>query len=121
MLLAGAHYIRPAPVEVALVATVRHNGLMPPASVHGHALLNYLIDQGGPVNLETLRKWAQEAHGLQARYHTCSAHDLTFEGILGFLQERTKVVFQDGAVSAAVTHVCSHDDDHPHVADDGHH
>jgi hypothetical protein len=47
--------------------------------------------------------------------------DLTFDGIMGFLQERNKVIFQDGSISAAVTHVCSHDDDPTHVTDDGHH
>ena len=71
--------------------------------------------------MEALRKWAESAHGQQARYHTCSAHDLTFDGLLGFLQERNKVALRDGSISAAVTHVCSHDGDHPHVTDAGHH
>ena len=93
---------------------------MPPTSIHGHALLNYLIDQGGPVKVEALRKWAEKAHGAQTLYHTCSAANLTFDGILGFLQERSKVILQDGTVSALVSHVCSHDDD-PQVDGDAYH
>jgi probable metal-binding protein len=114
-------FLRQVPIDVAPLPTVRQNGLMPSASIHGHVLLNYLIDLGKPVKIEALRKWAREAHGQQARYHTCSVQDLTLDGILGFLQERNKVTLQNGSISAAVTHVCSHDDDPTHLTDNGHH
>lgn len=106
---------------MALPAAVRQNGAMLPESIHGHALLNYIIDQSEPVKVETLRDWAHAIHGKQARYHTCSAKDLSLDDILSFFQTRNKITIEGGAITAAVSHVCSHEHGHDHTDHGGHH
>lgn len=90
-----------------------HNGRMQTGSTHGHALLNYIIDNGGQVNLDTLRQWAQSTHGNDARYHTCSVEGLSLDGILQFFQERNKVAVIGTAVSVNVQNICKHPDSPP--------
>ena len=59
-------------------------------SIHGHSLLNHLLDLGGSESLDLLRQWAHSSHGPDARYHTCSAQGLTYDSLMQFLLERNK-------------------------------
>ena|ERR1039457_942033 len=96
-------------------------GCMTTQSIHGHTLLNHVLDLGGNESLTTLRKWAETSHGLDARYHTCSAQGLTYDGLLQFLLERNKIEVSGDRISVIADHVCSHEHEHSdtsHVAHD---
>lgn len=85
---------------------------MQSGSIHGHAILNYIIDHGGQVSLDGLRQWARATHGENARYHTCSIQDLPFDAILRFLTERNKITVLDDCASVNVQNICGHGE-HP--------
>ncbi len=87
-------------------------GTMTTASIHGHNLLNHILDLGGSESLTTLRKWAETSHGLDAHYHTCSAQELTYEGLLQFLLERGKIEITGDRIFVIAEHVCTHDHEH---------
>ena len=87
-------------------------GCMTTPSIHGHTLLNHILDLGGSESLTTLRKWADTTHGSDARYHTCSAQELTYEGLLQFLLERNKIEICGARISVIADHVCSHEHEH---------
>lgn len=90
-------------------------------SIHGHIVLNHILDLGGSESLITLRNWSEACHGLDARYHTCSAQDLTYEGLLQFLLGRKKIEVTGDRVRVTADHVCSHEHEHSdanHVVSD---
>lgn len=89
-------------------------------SIHGHKLLNHILDLGGSEPCDELRSWASSTHGLDAQYHTCSAQGLSFDSLLQFLLDRNKIEISDNRVRVIADHVCSHDDD-PSVSDHGAH
>jgi probable metal-binding protein len=89
---------------------MRQTEAMQSASTHGHAILNYIIEQGGQVDIDKLRQWAHTEHGDSARYHTCSVEGLPLDGILQFLAARSKISVQDGCVSVNVQNICSHEE-----------
>jgi probable metal-binding protein len=93
---------------------------MPTPSIHGHKLLNHILDLGGSEPLDALRLWAASTHGPDAQYHTCSAEELTFDSLMQFLLDRNKIEISDNRVRVIADHVCSHDDDHS-VPDHGAH
>ncbi len=82
-------------------------------SIHGHSLLNHLLDLGGSESLDLLRQWAHSSHGPDARYHTCSAQGLTYDSLMQFLLERNKIEIVNHRVRVIADHVCSHEDDNP--------
>jgi probable metal-binding protein len=81
------------------------------SSTHGHELLNHVLDMGGSESLPTLRQWAQSTHGPEARYHTCSAQELTFDGLLQFLLDRNKIEINSGRLRVIADHVCADEAD----------
>ncbi len=85
-------------------------------SIHGHTVLNHILDLGGSESLTTLRNWVQTSHGLDARYHTCSVRDLTYEGLLQLLLERNKIEVTGDRIRVIADYVCSHDHEHADVS-----
>ena len=83
---------------------------MQTGSTHGHALLDYIIDNGGQVDMSQLRQWALTAHGNDAHYHTCSLEGLSLDGILQFFQEHNKVSVTGTDVSVNARNICAHED-----------
>lgn len=59
-------------------------------SIHGHALMEWLAEMG-PMPRETLVASAGDAFGAQARFHTCSASDLSAEGLVDLLSSKGKI------------------------------
>jgi probable metal-binding protein len=59
-------------------------------SIHGHALMEWLGEKG-PLSRESLLASAGETFGAQARFHTCSASDLSAEGLVDLLASKGKI------------------------------
>jgi probable metal-binding protein len=79
-----------------------------PDSVHGHEVLDLVLDAPQPLTLEALEAQVGERFGRDARFHTCSASDLTFAELLDFLQLRGKLVPAGGGVAADRSQICDH-------------
>ena len=80
-------------------------------TIHGHTLLNHILEQGGREDIDSLRTWARSTHGSEARYHTCSADGLTLDGLLQFFVDRRKIAIADNWASVVRENVCSQSDD----------
>ncbi len=88
---------------------------MTDTTVHGHDVLNYLVAAGGTVNRAALVSWATEAHGPDARYHTCSRNGMSLDELLGFLESRGKLALAGETLQVFPEKMCGHDaHDHPH-------
>jgi probable metal-binding protein len=88
-------------------------------SVHGHIILQAIIDAGGQLPLEELRTIASSRHGGDATYHTCSAQGMSFDGLIEFLTSRKKTQIEEGRISVFVENMCEHGDAaHTHSDDE---
>ncbi|MGC4068109.1 MAG: YecH family protein [Polyangiaceae bacterium] len=84
------------------------------ANLHGHVILERIIEAGGTMPLGNLRDFA-ESHGRDATYFTCSASGMSFDDLLEFLTNRNKISIADGQVTVYVENMCKHgDDEHAH-------
>jgi probable metal-binding protein len=79
--------------------------------IHGHEVMRMMG--------ETSRAWTRlelvaaivDRFGAEARFHTCSAANLTAEGIVAFLESRGKFVFaSDAAFRVDPSRICNHDE-----------
>jgi probable metal-binding protein len=84
------------------------------ANIHGHVILERIIEAGGTIPLGNLRAFA-ESHGCDATYYTCSVSGMSFDDLLEFLTTRNKISIADGQVTVYVENMCRHgDDEHAH-------
>lgn len=79
-----------------------------PERVHGHAVLEILLAAPSPMTRAALLQTTEEEFGADARYHTCSADDMTIEELLQFLLERRKITEADGYLTAHREEMCDH-------------
>ncbi len=79
-----------------------------PQSIHGHEVLEAILAHPGPVARAELAARMAEAHGADARYHTCSADDMPFDGLMAFLLERGKITETAAGVVAHREEMCQH-------------
>ena len=84
--------------------------------IHGHDILRLLHAAYPPW---TRPRLAQEVHrrfGPHARFHTCSAADMTLDELIAFLAARGKLVEHDGCLTADISKMCSADGHDAHAA-----
>lgn len=75
-------------------------------SIHGHALMEWLGEKG-PLPREALVASACETFGADARFHTCSASDLSAEGLVDLLASKGKIGTGDQGLFLAMA-PCDH-------------
>lgn len=61
-------------------------------SVHGHDVMALMVAQGGAIIKPELISLMGQKFGLSARYHTCSAVDLSAEALLQLLMHKGKLL-----------------------------
>ena len=59
-------------------------------SIHGHEVMRKMIESGEAYTQDTLRTAIGDWFGGTARFHTCSAENMTAEALIAFLAERRK-------------------------------
>lgn len=82
--------------------------------VHGHEILERLITAGGTMRLGDLRGAAFSAFGEDAQYHTCSAQGMSFDELIDFLAQRSKVEVVAGQITVFAENVCAGGASHDH-------
>ncbi len=70
-----------------------------PKQIHGHEVLNMMLEAGRAFTTEELIRAIHERFGTTARFHTCSAEDLDAVGLVEFLARRGKFVPAEAADS----------------------
>jgi len=83
------------------------------SSIHGHEVINMMVESGRPYTVASLRDAIVARFGAEARFHTCSAEGLTPEGLIEFLGARGKLAPVEGGFVFGAGAACGHDD-HSH-------
>ena len=77
-------------------------------SIHGHDVLNMMIESGKQYTEQSLVQAIDSRFGNNARFHTCSAENMTAAGLVAFLAARGKFIPADEGFSTHVSKICRH-------------
>jgi probable metal-binding protein len=77
-------------------------------SIHGHAVMDRMTASGRTFSRESLVAFITAEFGPAARFHTCSAADLTAAELVDFLVARGKFTGPPSALTLDRDRVCSH-------------
>ena len=78
------------------------------ASIHGHEVLTMMIESGEQYSEESLIAAITARFGDEARFHTCSAADMTAAELVAFLAARGKFIPQASGFSTHGSKICRH-------------
>lgn len=76
--------------------------------IHGHDVLDYMIASGETFTREKLATAMTAKFGAEARYHTCSAGNMTAGQLIDFLSARGKFRGNATGFTVATEHICHH-------------
>jgi probable metal-binding protein len=77
-------------------------------SIHGHDVLNMMIESGEQYTEQSLVQAIDSRFGNNARFHTCSAENMTAAELVAFLAARGKFIPADEGFSTHVSKICLH-------------
>ena len=78
------------------------------SSIHGHEVIEMIIDSGRPWKRQELLNTIAAKWGGEARFHTCSAEGMDATGLIQFLSMRGKFIESESGVVMDRTKVCNH-------------
>ncbi|HIA1116530.1 TPA: YecH family metal-binding protein [Salmonella enterica subsp. enterica serovar Muenchen] len=73
-------------------------------SIHGHEVLNMMIESGEQYTHTSL----EAAIKARARFHTCSASDMTAAELVAFLAAKGKFIAVEDGFSTHESKICRH-------------
>lgn len=79
-----------------------------PTQIHGHDVIDFMIAAKMPFARATLLEAMQVKFGPEARYHTCSAENMTADQLIDFLAQRGKFKGSAAAFTVDTDRVCRH-------------
>jgi probable metal-binding protein len=77
-------------------------------SIHGHDVVNMMIESGEQYTEQSLVQAIDSRFGNNARFHTCSAENMTAAELVAFLAARGKFIPADEGFSTHVSKICRH-------------
>ena len=75
-------------------------------SIHGHKVMQKMIDSGQVYTEDSLRAAIAQWFGLSARFHTCSAEAMTADELIAFLAERRKFYSEEEGFKVNEDEIC---------------
>ena len=76
--------------------------------IHGHEVMKMMIDDGVEYTPETLAAAIIRKFGEGARFHTCSASNMTADEIVAFLDAKGKFVEKGAGFTTVPDKICKH-------------
>jgi probable metal-binding protein len=76
--------------------------------IHGHEVMQMMLTSGKAYTKASLVDEIIKNFGADARFHTCSAEDLTAEQLVAFLEAKGKFVGQAGGFQTSADRMCQH-------------
>ena len=76
--------------------------------IHGHEVIQMMLDSGKAYTRTSLLADIVAKFGAGARFFTCSAEDLTPEGIIDFLEAKGKFVSREDGFQTSTDLMCQH-------------
>ncbi|MEO3988239.1 YecH family metal-binding protein [Pseudocitrobacter cyperus] len=77
-------------------------------SIHGHEVLNMMIAAGGQYSTESLVTAIEARFGAEARFHTCSAENMSAAELVAFFAQKGKFIPLDAGFTTAESKICRH-------------
>lgn len=77
-------------------------------SIHGHEVLNMMIDSGEQYSIESLEAAIHARFGEKARFHTCSAENMSAAELVAFLHKKGKFIPQESGFTTVESKICRH-------------
>ena len=77
-------------------------------SIHGHEVLQMMISSDESYTVATLEAAIIARFGKEARFHTCSAENLSAAELVAFLQKKGKFIAADGGFNTHESKICRH-------------
>ena len=77
-------------------------------SIHGHEVLNMMIESGEQYTHASLEAAIKARFGEQARFHTCSAEGMTAGELVAFLAAKGKFIPSEDGFSTDQSKICRH-------------
>ncbi len=77
-------------------------------SIHGHDVMEMMVASEKTYSRETLELAINEKFGSEARFHVCSASDMTAKELIVCLKEKGKFVGPEDAFKTEASHICKH-------------
>ncbi len=77
-------------------------------SVHGHDVLNMMLEADTPWQRETLILAIQRRFGEDTRFHTCSQSGLSAAELVDFLEKKGKFVPAGAGFNTQAEKICRH-------------
>ncbi|HCR3984702.1 TPA: YecH family protein [Kluyvera ascorbata] len=77
-------------------------------SIHGHEVLNMMIASGEQYSVESLEAAIHARFGEQARFHTCSAENMTAGELVAFLRNKGKFIPLESGFTTEESKICRH-------------
>ncbi|MDU1519419.1 MAG: YecH family protein [Klebsiella michiganensis] len=77
-------------------------------SIHGHEVLQMMISSGESYTVATLEAAIIARFGKEARFHTCSAENLSAAELVAFLQKKGKLIAVDEGFNTHESKICRH-------------
>jgi probable metal-binding protein len=78
-------------------------------SIHGHDVMRMMVEAGRSFTESELEEAIVRKFGAQARFHTCSASEMTPKELIGFLKMRNKFIISDNAMGMNPDNICDHE------------
>jgi probable metal-binding protein len=76
--------------------------------IHGHNVIQMMLSADKAYTRATLLADIHQAFGPEARFYTCSAENLSAEGLIDFLQAKGKFVPREDGFQTSPDLVCKH-------------
>ena len=76
--------------------------------IHGHEVIQLMLQSGKAYTRTSLRADIIARFGPDARFYTCSAENLTAEGIIDLLQNRGKFISCEQGFQTSADLMCKH-------------
>jgi probable metal-binding protein len=77
-------------------------------SIHGHEVLQMMIASGESYTVATLEAAIIDRFGEEARFHTCSAENLSAAELVAFLQKKGKFIAAEEGFNTHESKICRH-------------
>lgn len=77
-------------------------------SIHGHEVMRMMLADGQIYTNASLEQAIIKRFGEKARFHTCSAENMTPKEIVSFLESRGKFIREPGGFRTRQENICDH-------------
>ncbi|MEB6583500.1 YecH family metal-binding protein [Klebsiella quasipneumoniae] len=78
------------------------------SSIHGHEVLQMMLASGECWTAASLEAVIHRRFGAEARFHTCSAENLSAADLVAFLEQKGKFIARAAGFTTAENKICQH-------------